>query len=44
MLKSHEAFISYYQEIKANKKEDEVILFMDGVHPDHQTQNVPGVG
>ncbi len=27
--------------MKAEKKE-EVILFMDGVHPNHQTQNVYG--
>lgn len=30
-----EAFVKEYQELKENKKEDEVILFSDGVHPTH---------
>jgi len=29
------AFVKEYQELKENKKEDEVILFGDGVHPTH---------
>lgn len=29
------AFIKTYEELKANKQEDEVILFGDGVHPTH---------
>lgn len=29
------AFIKEYQKLKENKKEDEVILFGDGVHPTH---------
>lgn len=37
-----EAFVEMYREMKASLKEDEVILFMDGVHPDHQTQAVCG--
>jgi hypothetical protein len=28
--------------MKQNRQEDDVILFMDGVHSDHQTQNVHG--
>jgi transposase len=35
-------FIEIYNKMKAEKKEEEVILFMDGVHPNHQTQNVHG--
>lgn len=29
------AFVKQYEEMKTNKKEDEVILFGDGVHPTH---------
>jgi hypothetical protein len=28
--------------MKQNRQENEVILFMGGLHPDHQTQNVHG--
>jgi len=32
---AQEAFLSRYQELKKNKGEDDVILFMDAVHPQH---------
>lgn len=41
-VEKQEAFIKLYKEMKEKKQEDEVILFIDGVHPDHQTQNVHG--
>jgi transposase len=41
-VEKQEAFINTYHEMKSNLKDHEVILFMDGVHPDHQTQNVHG--
>jgi transposase len=41
-IAKQEAFVELYGEMKASLKEDEVILFMDGVHPDHQTQAVCG--
>jgi transposase len=41
-VEKQEAFIEWYKEAKASLKEDEVILFMDGVHPDHQTQAAYG--
>lgn len=41
-VEKQEAFVQMYREMKASLKEDEVILFMDGVHPDHQTQAVCG--
>jgi transposase len=37
-----EEHIKRYQALKKNLKSDEVILFLDGVHPDHQTQAVHG--
>ena len=33
-----EAFIAYYDQLKANKGEKEAIYFVDAVHPQHQTQ------
>lgn len=33
-----EAFIANYQQLKAEVKADEVILFADSVHPQHQTR------
>ena len=41
-VEKQEAFVKFYQEMKSSFPEDEVILFMDGVHPDHQTQAVCG--
>lgn len=41
-VEQQEAFVALSRERKARLKEDEVILFMDGVHPDHQTQAVCG--
>jgi len=41
-VEKQEAFVAWYRETKKALKEDEVILFMDGVHPDHQTQPVCG--
>ena len=32
---AQEAFLATYQELKENKGEDDVILFMDAVHPQH---------
>lgn len=37
-----EKFVERYRKMKSVLKKDEVILFMDGVHPDHQTQAVCG--
>lgn len=37
-----EAFIQYYEELKKNLPSDETILFMDAVHPEHQSQAVFG--
>ena len=41
-VEQQEEFVHTYKEMKNNLKDDEVILFMDGVHPDHQTQHVHG--
>lgn len=41
-VEAQESFVSSYQDMKQQRQEDEVILFMDGVHPDHQTQHVHG--
>jgi transposase len=37
-----EAFIQYYEELKKNLSADETIMFMDAVHPEHQSQPVSG--
>jgi transposase len=37
-LQKQEAFISKYNELKATVKADEIILFGDSVHPQHQTR------
>lgn len=37
-----EAFVALYHKMKQRLTKDEVLLFMDGVHPNHQTQNVHG--
>jgi transposase len=34
-VETQEAFIAKYHEIKENKAEDDVILFMDAMHPQH---------
>lgn len=41
-VEKQEAFIKFYREMKSSLQEDRVILFMEGVHPDHQTQAVCG--
>jgi transposase len=41
-VEKQKEFIALYEEMKRNLQKDTVILFMDGVHPDHQTQNVHG--
>jgi len=37
-----EEFVTFYNNLKKQAKDDEMILFIDGVHPDHQTQHVHG--
>ena len=37
-----EEFVNLYKDMKKQAKDDEMILFIDGVHPDHQTQHVHG--
>ena len=37
-----EEFVKLYKDMKKQAKDDEMILFIDGVHPDHQTQHVHG--
>lgn len=39
-----EAFAISYYERRSVQNKDEVMLFMDGVHPAHQTQAVHGYG
>jgi len=41
-VEKQEAFIKMYKQMKNKLNKDEIILFMDGVHPDHQTQAVHG--
>jgi transposase len=41
-VEKQEAFVKVYREMKSSLTENEVILFMDGVHPDHQTQAACG--
>lgn len=41
-IEKQKAFIDMYEQMKDDLEEDEAILFMDGVHPDHQTQAVHG--
>jgi transposase len=37
-----EAFIEKYNELKSGLKKDEIILFVDAVHPEYQSQSVSG--
>jgi hypothetical protein len=36
-VEKQKEFIALYEEMKRNLQKDTIILFMDGVHPDHQT-------
>lgn len=39
---NQESFIAYYNNLKDNLQPDEAIMFMDAVHPEHQSQAMYG--
>ena len=41
-VKKQADFIKEYEELKVNLKENEIIVFMDAVHPEHQSKRVCG--
>lgn len=41
-VKKQAEFIKNYADLKANLKKDEMIVFMDAVHPEHQSKRVCG--